>query len=279
VTGGCEEAYSGADMAARETTVTGARLSGRRCIVTGAARGIGAEIAATFRAHGATLGLLDLDPAVKERADELDASAAVADVGDVAALTGALEQLIADLDGVDVLVNNAGILRITALLDITIDEWDLVHDINARSVLVGTQVAARSMIAASDRDPAHVGAGEISGKIINMSSMGAKRGGANQAHYAASKAAVLSLTQVSAVELGPHGITVNAICPGGFMTEPNQRWARENPEVITSFRSQIPLGEYGQPEDLGPLAVYLASDASRYMTGATLVIDGGYTLL
>jgi gluconate 5-dehydrogenase len=75
-----------------------------------------------------------------------------------------------------------------------------------------------------------------------------------------------------------HKITVNAILPGGFMTEPNQRWSKLHPEVIERFRANIPLGDFGQPEDLGPLAVYLASDASRYMTGAALVIDGGYTL-
>ncbi|MBM4074655.1 MAG: SDR family oxidoreductase, partial [Planctomycetes bacterium] len=73
-------------------------------------------------------------------------------------------------------------------------------------------------------------------------------------------------------------VTVNAICPGGFMTAPNQRWAAENPDVISKFRDQIPDGDFGHPEDLGPLAVYLASDASKYMTGAALVIDGGYTL-
>jgi gluconate 5-dehydrogenase len=73
-------------------------------------------------------------------------------------------------------------------------------------------------------------------------------------------------------------VTVNAIAPGGFMTAPNVRWAESNPEVISSFKAQIPLGDFGRPEDLGPLAVYLASEASRYMTGATLVIDGGYTL-
>src|SRR5947207_8292691 len=75
-----------------------------------------------------------------------------------------------------------------------------------------------------------------------------------------------------------HKITVNAILPGGFMTEPNQRWSAIHPEVIERFRANIPLGDFGQPEDLGPLSVYLASDASRYMTGASLVIDGGYTL-
>jgi gluconate 5-dehydrogenase len=96
--------------------------------------------------------------------------------------------------------------------------------------------------------------------------------------YETSKAAVIQFTRATAADWAPFGVTVNAICPGGFMTEPNVRWSQQNPEVITTFKSLIPMGDFGQPEDLGPLAVYLASDASRYMTGAALVIDGGYTL-
>ena len=217
-----------------------ARLAGRRCIVTGAARGIGREIAGTFHAHGATVGLLDLDTSVKEAAAELDGVAAVADVRDTPALAAALDQLIGELGGVDVLVNNAGILRITPLLDITVDEWDLVMDVNARSMLVATQVAARAMIAAAADRPY----GAIIGKVINMASMGAKRGGANQAHYAASKAAVVSLTQVAAIELGPYGITVNAICPGYVPPRARRRWwrpgARRRRSVVAPRRPTWP---------------------------------------
>ena len=89
---------------------------------------------------------------------------------------------------------------------------------------------------------------------------------------------MLQFTRAVAADWAVHKITVNAILPGGFLTEPNQRWSTLHPEVIERFRANIPLGDFGQPEDLGPLAVYLASDASRYMTGAALVIDGGYTL-
>jgi NAD(P)-dependent dehydrogenase (short-subunit alcohol dehydrogenase family) len=96
--------------------------------------------------------------------------------------------------------------------------------------------------------------------------------------YEVAKAAVIQFTRAAAADWAPHGVTVNAICPGGFMTEPNRRWEREHPDVIREFVAQIPAGRFGDPEDLGPLAVYLASDASRYMTGAALVLDGGYTL-
>ena len=129
------------------------RLPGVRAIVTGAARGIGAEIARTFAANGATLGLLDVAPDVKEVAATLDGAAEVADLADPDATRDALGRLIAALGGIDVLVNNAGILRITPLLDITVEEWDHVLDVNARSMLVTTQVAAAHMIAAGTRRP------------------------------------------------------------------------------------------------------------------------------
>jgi gluconate 5-dehydrogenase len=89
---------------------------------------------------------------------------------------------------------------------------------------------------------------------------------------------MMQFTRAVAADWAPHGITVNAILPGGFFTEPNQRWARTHPEVIERFRANIPMGDFGKPEDLGPLALYLASDAARYVTGAAVVIDGGYTL-
>jgi len=118
------------------------------------------------------------------------------------------------------------------------------------------------------------------GRIINVASVSgmiANRGIGGRS-YETSKAAVIQFTRATAADWAPHGVTVNAIAPGGFMTEPNQRWATLNPAMIETFKSQIPAGDFGNPADLGPLAVYLASDASRYMTGATLVIDGGYTL-
>jgi NAD(P)-dependent dehydrogenase (short-subunit alcohol dehydrogenase family) len=98
-------------------------------------------------------------------------------------------------------------------------------------------------------------------------------------HYEAAKAGVLMLTRSLAVDWAKHGITVNAICPGIFGTEPNRLWAEKNPAIIEGYIQTIPMGKLGEPEDLGPLAVYLSSDAARYMTGAGLVIDGGYTCL
>ena len=118
------------------------------------------------------------------------------------------------------------------------------------------------------------------GRVINIASMSgmiANRGPGGRS-YETAKAAVIQLTRAAAVDWARTGVTVNAICPGGFMTAPNLRWSSLCPEVIADFRANIPQGDFGQVEDLGPLAVYLASDASRYMTGASLVIDGGYTV-
>jgi 3-oxoacyl-[acyl-carrier protein] reductase len=232
-------------------------------VITGAARGIGAEIASTFRANGASVALLDVDPAVKQTADALQAAGvAVADLADPAATTAATEQLIAELGGIDVLVNNAGILRITPLLDISVEEWDLVFDVNVRSMLVTTQIAARAMIAAG-----------TGGKVVNMASMGGKQGGANQAHYAASKAAVISLTQVAARELGPHGITVNSICPGYVLTEMGA--ATRTPEMVAGWSALSPLGRCATTADVAAMALFLASADGDYCTGQAMNVAGG----
>jgi 3-oxoacyl-[acyl-carrier protein] reductase len=240
----------------------GPRLAGRRAVVTGAARGIGAEIARTLARAGATVGVLDVSADVKQVAADVGGPAEIADLVDPEATREALGALIAALGGIDVLVNNAGILRITPLLDITVEEWDLVLDVNARSMLVTTQVAARAMIAA--------GAG---GRIVNMASMGAKRAGADQAHYAASKAAVVALTQAAATELGPHGITVNAICPGYVLTEMGA--ATRTAEMVAGWSAMSPLGRCAEPADVAGMALFLASDDAAYCTGQAFNVTGG----
>jgi NAD(P)-dependent dehydrogenase (short-subunit alcohol dehydrogenase family) len=262
------DAYDGVVMvqrvggAAGGTNADGSRLAGRRAIVTGAARGIGAQIARTFAGAGARVALLDISPDVKAVAAEFGGPAQVADLADPEATRDALGRLIAALGGVDVLVNNAGILRITPLLDITVDEWDLVLAVNARSMLVTTQVAARSMIAAG-----------TGGRIVNMASMGAKRAAADQAHYAASKAAVVAITQAAAIELGPHGITVNAICPGYVLTEMGA--ATRTPEMVAAWSASSPLGRCAEPADVAGMALFLASDDAAYCTGQAFNVTGG----
>jgi gluconate 5-dehydrogenase len=119
-----------------------------------------------------------------------------------------------------------------------------------------------------------------SGRVINIASICGQIATRNihGRHYETAKAAVVGLTRSVAADWAPHGVTVNAIAPGGFMTDANLRWLREKPETIEQFISQVPMGRLGEPDEIGPLALYLASDASSYMTGALLVIDGGYTV-
>ncbi len=242
------------------------RLEGRRCLITGAARGIGEEIAATFRAEGAVVALLDVDPAVKDVADRLGAAGVeIADLADPAAASAATETLIAALGGIDVLVNNAGILRFAPLLDVTVEAWDEVQRVNVRSMLVTTQVAARAMIAAGH-----------GGKIINLASMAAKLPAANLAHYSASKAAVVSLTQTAAVELGQHRITANCICPGFVLTDMGAETRTD--EMVASWCAMSPLGRLAERSDVAAMALFLASSDGDYCTGQAMNVAGGMVM-
>jgi NAD(P)-dependent dehydrogenase (short-subunit alcohol dehydrogenase family) len=238
------------------------RLVGRTAIVTGASRGIGAAIAAALHAEGARLALLDVSVDVKAVADTLDAAAVQVDLSDPPATIDAMHRALAALGGMaDVLVNNAGILRMAPLLEITVADWDLTFAVNTRAMLLTTQVAGRAMAAAGR------------GAIVNIASMGGKDGGVEQAHYAASKAAVIALTQVTAKELGPHGVRANAICPGFVLTEMGAE--TRTPEMVAAWTAKSPLGRLGTPEDVARMAVFLASDDASYCTGQAFNVTGG----
>ncbi len=242
------------------------RLAGRRAVITGAARGIGAAIARTFAQHGAAIAILDRDhEAAAAVAKELDGAAVAVDLADPQATADATTAAIDALGGVDILVNNAGILRMAPLLEIAIEDWDTTFAVNVRAMLVTTQVAARAMIAA--------GRG---GTIVNMASMGGKSGAPNQAHYAASKAAVISLTQVAAKELGPHGITVNCICPGYVLTEMGA--ATRTAEKVREWEAMSPLGRLASPDDVAAMALFLASADGSYCTGQAMNVSGGMVM-
>ncbi len=241
------------------------RLAGRRALITGAARGIGAEIATTFHREGAELALLDVDvDRLETTGKSLGGGAYGVDLVDTAATIATMKQAIDDLGGLDILVNNAGILKMAPLLEIDPADWDLTFAVNVRAMLVTIQVAARAMIASGG------------GTIINMASMGGKVGGPNQAHYAASKAAVISLTQVAAKELGPHGITVNCICPGYVLTEMGA--ATRTDEMVRDWASKSPLGRLAQPSDVANMALFLASDEASYCTGQAMNVTGGMVM-
>lgn len=252
------------------------RLDGKRALITGGSRGLGREMALALAEAGADIVIVGRDEAslLQTTADlrriGRQASWLLADIGQPEACQEACERALLDHGPIDILINNVGGRRENITTEeMPLEVWQRLVDLNLTSVFLCTKLIGGAMIAR--------GGG---GRIINIASINAFVAGRGIAgrHYEACKAAVVQFTRATAVDWAPHRITVNAICPGGFMTEPNVRWSTLHPEVIESFRSQIPLGEFGRPEDLGPLAVYLASDASRYMTGAALVIDGGYTL-
>ncbi|MGI9421522.1 MAG: SDR family NAD(P)-dependent oxidoreductase [Geminicoccaceae bacterium] len=178
-------------------------------------------------------------------------------------------QALAEHGPFDILINNVGGRRDpTPIQEMPVERWRQLVDLSLTSAFICAKTIGGAMVARGG------------GRVINVASIIAFVAGQNIGgrHYESAKAAIVQFTRSAAADWAPHGVTVNAICPGVFMTEPNQRWARERPEVIDGIKQRTPMADFGQPKDLGPLAVYLASDASRFMTGTALVIDGGYTL-
>jgi NAD(P)-dependent dehydrogenase (short-subunit alcohol dehydrogenase family) len=252
------------------------RLTGRRLFIAGGSRGLGREMALAIADAGADVALTGRDPASLERtaadirALGRQAWTIQADMADPGICETACGRALAAHGPFDILINNVGGRRDpTPLRDMSVARWRELIDLNLTSAFVCTKVIGGAM----------VGRGQ-GGRIINIASINAMVAGRNIGgrHYESAKAALVQLTRATAADWAPYRVTANAICPGVFMTEPNQRWARERPEVIEGIAERTPMGTTGQPEDLGPLAVYLASDAARFMTGAVLVIDGGYTL-
>ncbi|WZH37894.1 MAG: SDR family oxidoreductase [Microbacterium enclense] len=232
----------------------------QRVIVTGGSGGIGAAIVDRFLADGARVVVLD-----RRAPAEQSASAFVAvDLRDPIDTRRAVGEAIETLGGVDVLVNCAGIFQHVPLLDITVDDWDRVLDINARATLVTMQAAAPAMLDAR------------SGTIINIASMAAKQGGGGEGHYAASKAAVVALTRAGAQEWGCHGVTVNAVCPGYVLTEMGADTRSE--ADVAAWSAKSPLGRLGIPEDVAGVTHFLASPAGGYLTGQAINVTGGMVM-
>lgn len=252
------------------------RLDGKRLFITGGSRGLGREMALGIAEAGADAILVGRDlPSLERTAGDIRergraAHVIQADVAQPAECERVCQVALEKHGPIDILINNVGGRRENiATIDMPLEKWRELVDLNLTSAFLCTKLIGGEMV--------RRGGG---GRVINIASINAfvvGRGIAGR-HYETCKAALVQFTRATAVDWAPHRVTVNAICPGGFMTEPNQRWSKLHPEVIEAFRSQIPLGGFGEPADLAPLAVYLASDASRYMTGAALVIDGGYTL-
>ena len=248
------------------------RLEGKRAIVTGAGstRGIGRAIAVGFACEGADVAIADIDlegaaaTAAEIRKRGRRALAVRTDVTRVAEVNELVRRTVEEFGGIDILVNNAGFCRFVPFLSISEDLWDRTMAVNVKGYFLMGQAVARQMVAQGK-----------GGKIINVSSMSAEVSGEEKVHYCASKAAVKLLTQGMALELARHGINVNALAPGTIYTDivKDEHILRLVEEERRN--TSIPLGRLGTAGDLAGAAVFLASDESAYMTGSSLVVDGG----
>lgn len=251
------------------------RLDGRRAMITGGSRGLGRAMAQALADAGADLLLVGREKQALETAQsELAVTGRkvdviIADVGVPAEAERACKEALERCGGFDILINNVGGRRISIPTeDLPLKDWQHIVDLNVTSAFLCCREIGKGMI--SRKRGSIINVTSISGIIVNK--------GIHGRTYETSKAALTAFTKALAVDWAPHNIRVNAIAPGGFLTDPNRKWFREKPELHDIFVNQIPMGRLGEPDELGPLAVYLASDASSYMTGATLIIDGGYTL-
>jgi gluconate 5-dehydrogenase len=251
------------------------RLDGKRLMVTGGSRGFGRAIALACAEAGADVVLVARDPeALSRTAEEVRARGRsawtyAADVSDPQACEDLCRRVLEEVAPIEILVNNVGGRQVdVAVENADLATWQRYMDVNLTHVFLCTKMIGGAMLARGQ------------GRVINIASISAliANRGIGGRHYETAKAAVLHFTRATAADWAPRGVTVNAICPGLFMTEPNQRWANDNPDVIKTFVGAIPMGRPGDPQEIGPLAVYLASPASSYVTGAAFVIDGGYTL-
>jgi NAD(P)-dependent dehydrogenase (short-subunit alcohol dehydrogenase family) len=242
-------------------------LSGRVAILTGASGGIGAPTAALLAERGARLALVDRSPAVREQAARLGPGhlAFEAEVNDEARASEIVARTVAEAGRLDILVNNAGVATLAPAEATTSAMWDETMAVNLRAPFLWAREAGKAMLAA--------GRG---GRIVNMASQAAVVALDGHLAYCASKAGLLGLTKVLALEWGPHGITCNAILPTVVETDLGRKvWAGE---VGEAFKRKVPARRFAQPEEIALAVLYLASGAAGMVNGAKLLVDGGYTI-
>lgn len=268
---------------ARQTvnhTARPGRLAGRQALITGASRGIGRAIALQFAREGATCWLVATSAEKLHETRALieaeggQAHVHVCDVSDRAAVQAMLDAAITTMGHVDVLVNNAGVYHAARLVDIEPEDFDRVMRVNVHGAFHVMQLVLRHLQQ------------RRSGKVVNIASTAGKWGSMNQSAYNASKHALVGLTRCAALEMGPFGVNVNAICPGFVQTDMLGEFEAHArilgvpfETVLDNGRKRVPLGRFLQPEEVAHLAVYLASAESDGMTGQSLVIDGGMVMV
>jgi NAD(P)-dependent dehydrogenase (short-subunit alcohol dehydrogenase family) len=243
-------------------------LSGKVALITGSGSGMGSGIAARFAEAGASVlahyhtssaGAEAVASQIRARGGQSATVAAdVTSPGDVARLIAATVEAFGRLD---ILVNNAGIYPLAGVLEMAVADWEAVVDANLKSVFLCTQAAARQMIEQ-----------RVGGAIVNITSIEAENPAPSHSHYNAAKAGVLMYTRAAASELGPHGIRVNAVAPGLIWKDGlEQSW----PDGVARYQATAPLGRLGLPADVADACLFLASAAARWITGASLTVDGG----
>lgn len=241
-------------------------------IVTGAASGIGRSIALTFAAEGASIHIADIDEQGAQETVRLieaeggRAAAARCDVSVARDVQAALEQAQARFGTLDTLVNDAGVTTGMPFLEFTEELFDRILAVNLRGPFLFSQAFARALIAQGK-----------GGRIVNIVSTAAEAARINAVGYCASKAGLAHLTRAMALELGPYGITVNAVGPGMTMTQRIQQNETISTAYQRAFLKEVALGRPGQPQDIAKAVLFLASRHSAYMTGQVLYVDGGYT--
>jgi 3-oxoacyl-[acyl-carrier protein] reductase len=245
------------------------QLDKQIAVVTGAGRGIGRAIALKFAAEGADVVCVSRTLENSEKvASEIrglgcKAWAHAVDVADAAAVSAAGEWILGEAGRVDILVNNAGVTRDGLLMRMSDADWDTVLDTNLKGAFLFTKAFTRAFLK------------QRSGRIINIGSVIGLMGNAGQSNYAASKAGLFGFTKSMARELASRGITVNALAPGFVETDMTSAL---NEQVRADILKQIPLGSFGQPEDIANAALFLASPLARYVTGQVLTVDGGMVM-
>jgi NAD(P)-dependent dehydrogenase (short-subunit alcohol dehydrogenase family) len=257
-------------------------LAGKVAIITGGAMGIGRAIALRLVEAGAAVMIADLDEqAASETAEQITARGGRAAVQrtDVAVVDGTREMVrrtVETFGRLDILVNNAGIFPFAAARAVSEQQWDHVLDVNLKGAFFAAQAAAEQMTAQGD-----------GGRIVNVASVDALRPTGNLTPYNASKAGLLMLTKALALEFAPHSILVNAVVPGEIMTPgaikagaelQQERGVAVAEMTSAAFLARIPLGRLGQPDDVARVVLFLASGLADYITGAAVVVDGGYLL-